>query len=351
MLRKIFFCSLFSICSLLSGKEVIDFGDSGHPLKFYASGKHFPVIASDGTPMRLFQAGKKYYEIRLREKKLYWKAPVFELDLKLDLPEKDSVKIVALHLEDADGELVIFGDVKQNIYRRSLDETKEIHTPIPGQWTKRLNIGHRFNNPRIASLSMAFQQHFFGSLPTDDIAPDLSLGFNTRDISYEYLSASSSGDVIAGKCLEIISANSLSLKNTVVLSQTNDILRVVEKAYRTRTGQSPMTTCETQEYYDYLKETSERFDDDIRRIRNNKKTHFTMMTDQIKMSSIYSYKGWEADNVILLIQPIKEYVEVEDSIMAMPELVYTAITRARNNLFIINLGNTVFHNFFSTANY
>ena len=58
--------------------------------------------------MRLFQAGKKYYEIRLREKKLYWKAPVFELDLKLDLPEKDSVKIVALHLEDADGELVIF---------------------------------------------------------------------------------------------------------------------------------------------------------------------------------------------------------------------------------------------------
>ena len=117
MLRKIFFCSLFSICSLLSGKEVIDFGDSGHPLKFYASGKHFPVIASDGTPMRLFQAGKKYYEIRLREKKLYWKAPVFELDLKLDLPEKDSVKIVALHLEDADGELVIFNKELKKDYK------------------------------------------------------------------------------------------------------------------------------------------------------------------------------------------------------------------------------------------
>ena len=252
---------------------------------------------------------------------------------------------------EPDGELVIFGDVKQNIYRRSLDDTKEVHTPIPGQWTKRLNIGHRFNNPRIASLSMAFQQYFFGDLPTDDIAPDLSLGFNTRDISYEYLSASSSGDTIAERCLEIISANSLNLRNTVVLSQTNDILRVVEKAYRTRTGLSAMTTCETQEYYDYLKGNSERFDEDLKRIRNNKKTHFTMMTDQIKMSSIYSYKGWEAENVILLIQPIKDYVQAEDSIMAMPELVYTAITRARNNLFIINLGNTVFHNFFCTANY
>ena len=107
MLKRMFFVSFFSVCSLLSGKEIIDFADSAQPLKFYASGKHFPVIASDGTPMRSFQAGKSYYEIRLRETKQYRNAPVFELDLKLDLPEKDSVKIVALHLEDADGELVI----------------------------------------------------------------------------------------------------------------------------------------------------------------------------------------------------------------------------------------------------
>ena len=76
-----------------------------------------------------------------------------------------------------------------------------------------------------------------------------------------------------------------------------------------------------------------------------------MMTDQIKMSSIYSYKGWEADNVILLIQPAKEYIQAEDSIMAMPELVYTAITRARNNLFVINLGNASFDNFFKNISY
>lgn len=265
--------------------------------------------------------------------------------------EYEWFSILQRYFLEPDGELVIFGDVKQNIYKRSLDTNKEVHTPIPGQWTKRLNIGHRFNNPRIASLCMAFQEHFFGDLPTDEIAQDLTLGFNTRDVSYDYMSASSSGDSIAEKCLEIISSNSLDLKNTVVLSQTNDILRIVEKAYRARTGQSPMTTCETQEFYDHLKKESDHFDEDLKRIRNNKKTHFTMMTDQIKMSSTYSYKGWEADNVILLIQPIKDYVQAEDSIMAMPELVYTAITRARNNLFIINLGNTVFHNFFSTANY
>lgn len=259
--------------------------------------------------------------------------------------------ILQKYFLEPDGELVIFGDVKQNIYKRSLDETKEIHTPIPGQWTKRLNIGHRFNNPRIASLSMEFQKYFFGDLPTDEIAPDLSLGFSTRDVLYEMMPSSSTGDEIAQRCLEIISANSLDLRNTIILSQTNDVLRGVDKAYRERTGQKPMTTFETKEYYDYLKENSADFDKDLRRIRDNKKTHFTMMTDQIKMSSIYSYKGWEADNVILLIQPAKEYIQAEDSIMAMPELVYTAITRARNNLFVINLGNVSFDNFFKYISY
>ena len=259
--------------------------------------------------------------------------------------------ILQKYFLEPDGELVLFGDVKQNIYKRGLDDSKEIHTPIPGQWTKRLNIGHRFNNPRIASLSMEFQKHFFGDLPTDEITPDLSLGFSTKDILYELLSSSATGDEIAQRCLEIISSNSLDLRNTIILSQTNDVLRGVEKAYRDRTNQKPMTTFETKEYYDFLKESSTDFDKDLKRIRDNKKTHFTMMTDQIKMSSIYSYKGWEADNVILLIQPAKEFIQAEDSIMAMPELVYTAITRARNNLFVINLGNTMFHDFFRKADY
>lgn len=278
------------------------------------------------------------------------KYPAIIIDEAQDY-EYEWFSILQKYFLEPDGELVIFGDVKQNIYRRSLDANKEVHTPIPGQWTKRLNIGHRFNNPRIASLSMAFQRYFFRDLPTDEIDQNLSLGFNTNDVLYEFIPASSSGDTISQKCLEIISDNSLSLRNTVVLSQTNDILRVVEKAYRSRTGQSPMTTCETQEYYEYLKRESSHFDEDIKRIRNNKKSHFTMMTDQIKMSSIYSYKGWEADNVILLIQPLNEYVQIDDSIMAMPELVYTAITRARNNLFVINLGNTVFHDFFNKTHF
>lgn len=107
-----------------------------------------------------------------------------------------------------------------------------------------------------------------------------------------------------------------------------------------------MITFETQEQYERLEANSKNLKMDLWRIRDHQKAHFTMMTDQIKMSSIYSYKGWEADNVILLIQPEKEYIKVEDSVMAMPELVYTAITRAKKNLFILNIGNSMFDDFF-----
>lgn len=260
--------------------------------------------------------------------------------------------ILQTYFLEPEGELVIFGDAKQNIYRRPLDQNKDVHTPIPGQWTRRLKIGHRFNNPQIASLAKDFQEYFFKDLPTDEIDLNLQLGFNSHDVAYEYLSAVSSGDSIAEKCLEIISTNSLALKDTVILSQTNSIIRNVEKAYRTRTAQKPMTTCETQEYYDYLKKSnSPYFDDEIRRIRNNKKTHFTMMTNEIKMSSIYSYKGWEAENVILLIQPENDSINADgEERMAMAELVYTALTRARSNLFIVNIGNNSFHMFFAERN-
>jgi len=259
--------------------------------------------------------------------------------------EYNWLKILQDYFLEPNGEFVIFGDVKQNIYRRELDEHKEIHTPIPGRWITRLNIGYRFDNQQIGLLSMEYQKHFFKDIPTDAI--QLSLGFSDGRITYDLLNSQAPAIDIAGKCLKIVEENALSLRDTIIISQTNKFLRAVEKAYRDcRPGESPMITFETQEQYERLEANSKNLKMDLWRIRDHQKAHFTMMTDQIKMSSIYSYKGWEADNVILLIQPEKEYIKVEDSVMAMPELVYTAITRAKKNLFILNIGNSMFDDFF-----
>ena len=108
-----------------------------------------------------------------------------------------------------------------------------------------------------------------------------------------------------------------------------------------------MTTCETKEVYaELLRKESGRvtntFKESIEDVRSNKKQHFTMVTDLIKVSTIYSFKGWEADNVFLIIQD----AENPDSLENRPEIIYTALTRARHNLYIINLGNNQYHNFF-----
>ena len=68
-----------------------------------------------------------------------------------------------------------------------------------------------------------------------------------------------------------------------------------------------------------------------------------MITDKIKISTIYSYKGWEASCVILLILPPPEHTNALEN---RPELIYTAITRASDNLYVINLGNRTYHDFF-----
>ena len=73
-----------------------------------------------------------------------------------------------------------------------------------------------------------------------------------------------------------------------------------------------------------------------------------METDGVKLSTIHSYKGWESPNIILffflfLSEREKYCVSARENV---PELIYTAITRAKENLYIINLGNENYHQFF-----
>ena len=59
------------------------------------------------------------------------------------------------------------------------------------------------------------------------------------------------------------------------------------------------------------------------------------------MSTIYSFKGWETKNVIIVI-PNK----AKDYLSKLNYLIYTAITRVKDNLVIIN-NNSHYHNFFN----
>lgn len=57
----------------------------------------------------------------------------------------------------------------------------------------------------------------------------------------------------------------------------------------------------------------------------------------LKISTIHSFKGWESRAVFLIVE--NEVTQTE-----FDELLYTGITRAKENLIVINFGNENYHN-------
>ena len=81
----------------------------------------------------------------------------------------------------------------------------------------------------------------------------------------------------------------------------------------------------------------------LHRIRRSKK--FSFYTGKMKLCSIQSFKGWEITNLILVLHDDKNNPHAKEEVF--PKLIYTAITRCRKHLLIINLGCSKYHKFFS----
>jgi len=78
-------------------------------------------------------------------------------------------------------------------------------------------------------------------------------------------------------------------------------------------------------------ETNHVFEDTEEETYHKHKKAFWMGDSRLKMSTIHSFKGWELKNVIIYI-PHK--VRWDDK--NLDSLIYTAMTRTRQNLIIFN---------------
>lgn len=267
--------------------------------------------------------------------------------------KREWLKILHDYFLEPNGEFVVFGDAKQNIYNRPLDSYGQIRLEfIGGKWNNSLNKSHRFVNSQLAILAMKFQQEFYANTEIDEIEPGMPVLNFDSCINYYDFSQGRHPDV-AKKCIEIIQENQMRQRDVVILSKYCEILRNLDYQYRILTQQSTITTFETKEDYDQLYTRSNfvnwQLKNEIKQIRRNKKNHFSIDANCLKLSTIYSFKGWESKTVILILtSPMQYDRELEDASGTSNEeaLVYTAITRAKENLFIINLGNSKYHSFF-----
>lgn len=261
-------------------------------------------------------------------------------------------------LLDPDGEFVVFGDPKQNVYRRPLDTNGDIQLGvIGGVWNRELNTGRRFTNPRLASLATSFQTQFLSGLPTDNIRTEAEQQntINFQIVTYYDMRYLFTFDSLVDKIIDIVTHSHSEVSEFVVLALTRKTLRNIEQGYRQKTGERTEVSFVTTEQLYRLKEIHQvtdsnpanwKYDRDLEALDRIKKQLFTTDTRCLKFSTIQSFKGWESPSVILILE---SSTSIDSSFQASaPETVYSAITRARENLYVINIGNDTYHQFFNT---
>lgn len=325
------------------------------------------------------------------------------------------------------GQYVLFGDVKQNIYGNETDN-KETKTNIQGR-PKELKICHR-SRFKVRKLALDYQKSFFQGVYDIDEMEGLSgsnnqsnmIPYNFKEtldgyINYIYITVPNQMktlyNIIRGNIEN--KAQDINPNDITILGAKISTLQHFEAYYRYKSHEKTATMFETYEimylkhlnyfktneepawYVELLKKTNkgenaksiiallltinhlgkvvkdvsdlgfaekckrinittsefiniitshkEEFDrfenkvfnDNYDVIRKNKKIHFWMNTGTIKISTIHSFKGWESELVFLIL-------ENNNSTVSFNELIYTAITRSRSKLVIINYGNEQYHN-------
>lgn len=258
------------------------------------------------------------------------------------------------------GRIILVGDGEQNIYSRDVDST----TRMPrvngfGQNNPWRNVSQRVSkrmlNPKIANLSSRFANEY--GISTESLNVEDNLNLFDYKMGYWAVNSSESPETLAGNIEWIIRQNNLDRREIVVLGQSINLLREIEHQYRSKYSPQTMKTFESKEEYEQIKTRTSslsKLELDLKAIRRVAKVHFTTDIDMIKFATIQSFKGWESKTIILIIQSERDSVESnnEDEYTIktrqnIPAHLYTGITRARENLFILNMGNAKYHNFFS----
>lgn len=252
------------------------------------------------------------------------------------------------------GEFVVFGDKAQNIFHREIGDDGEPRIPsIPGRWNENLDKSERFLNGQIYNVSQAFGVHFFNW--REAVA---QLEYGESCMRYACVDRETPIDTCALWIQNTIRCFGLDESQTVVLTSTIEFLRQLDYAYRYTSKKQTSTTFAPQELCNTIIKSNDDEKKKERRIEEftrAKRVGFTMETSHLKLSTISSFKGWESDNVILFIQdelmhsvtPLyNNATDKKSSVYLVPEVIYTAITRARKRLFVINMGNATYDAFF-----
>lgn len=244
------------------------------------------------------------------------------------------IKIIRSYFLEENGEMLLFGDEKQNIYKRALDEERRSKVIEGfGRW-ERLTKSFRYvTESPIIPLVESFQKIFL--LQSYEVDRDESFQLSLTNIgiqAYGIFDVKNLGQ-LAEEIVAIAKVNKIHPNDISIISSQEDILRNLDYVLRTSESHKERTLCSfpLHEVTNHPK-YSKSYD----KISSSKKIGFNINSGVMKLSSTHSFKGFESPFIFLIINN-------NDS----QEMVYTGLTRAKENLMILLERDSSYLDFFS----
>ncbi|SNY58477.1 UvrD-like helicase C-terminal domain-containing protein [Arsukibacterium tuosuense] len=251
--------------------------------------------------------------------------------------DPDWIKIIRDNFLEDDGEMVMFGDQSQNIYDR--EESKRA-SPIVlgfGSWNKLTKSYRSSIDAPLVSLFSAFQKEFLLSKYND---AEIFESFPTQSgllfdvLNYEFLQGGFSFLTVLGRISDYIRRYNFHPNDIAIIASQVEPLFLINTELSKSESTKIMFETEEELKEIFRKKLNKKAE--IERIRRRKKSFFYQNSGLIKLSTIHSFKGLESETVFFILMP-------DDN----PEVIYTAITRAKKNLIVFNFGESKFHEFFA----
>jgi len=250
------------------------------------------------------------------------------------------IKLVRDCFLSDDGEMVLFGDQSQNIYNRPTDSRESPIVLGFGSWVRLTKSYRSEKDAPLLDLFRNFQmQHLVRKYTDSEIfeARTGQVGMRYDLLSYETYGANYDSAVIFEKIQRYIREYQLHPNDIALVSSKVEWLLPLNEALKRSEKTKVMfeDASEVDAIATRMGRDSPQFQEEIAKIRRRKKCFFMQNSGLIKISTIHSFKGLEAQTVFCILAP-------EDD----AEMVYTGITRAQRNLVVFDSSAGSFRPFF-----
>lgn len=240
------------------------------------------------------------------------------------------------------GEMVLFGDQSQNIYDRPSDGRESPIVQGFGSWVRLTKSYRSEGDAPLLQLFRNFQMQHLILKYTDSEIFEASKGQTSMDydlLSYETYGVTYDSAVIFEIIQGYIRESQLHPNDIALVSSKVEWLLPLNEAFQRSEKTKVMfeDSSEVDALTAKMGRDSLQFREEIDKIRRRKKCFFMQNSGLIKLSTIHSFKGLQAQTVFCILAPEDE-----------AEMVYTGITRAQRNLVIFDSSASIYRSFFQT---